>query len=277
MRGHKIRYNYLHNIHGFEGRGCNGVYLDDCFSSADISSNIFYDVANAILIGGGRDNIMTNNLFLNCRQAFSIDARGLGWAKGVGDFATRELLDLNYKQPPWSIRYPELLGILEDEPLAPKGNVMARNICWGGPWGWTEPKRPAVREVRGQPGRCGPRFAGKPPADFSLAADSPALKLGFKPIPFRRIGVYKSGTAPPGPWPRSCAAIPCPRRQAEAGPQGRPAAKVRHSPLAGRSDRGRGPDSGGVVRPQPRQRSRPAGGRRWREVQAPDPRVVGLG
>ncbi len=199
MRGHKIRYNYLHNIHGFEGRGCNGVYLDDCFSSADISSNIFYDVANAILIGGGRDNIMTNNLFLNCRQAFSIDARGLGWAKGVGDFATRELLDLNYKQPPWSIRYPELLGILEDEPLAPKGNVMARNICWGGPWGWTEPKAQQYVKFEDNLVDVDPRFAGKPPADFSLAADSPALKLGFKPIPFRRIGVYKSGNR--ASWP----------------------------------------------------------------------------
>ena len=48
MRGHRIRYNYLHNIHGFEGKGCHGVYLDDCFSSADISSNVFYDVANAM-------------------------------------------------------------------------------------------------------------------------------------------------------------------------------------------------------------------------------------
>ncbi|MCU0980656.1 MAG: right-handed parallel beta-helix repeat-containing protein, partial [Pirellulaceae bacterium] len=106
MRGHKIRFNYLHNIHGFEDKGCLGVYLDDCFSSADISSNIFYDVATAILIGGGRDNLMTNNLFINCCLAFSIDARGLGWAKGVGVFATKELIDLNYKQPPWSVRYP---------------------------------------------------------------------------------------------------------------------------------------------------------------------------
>jgi hypothetical protein len=192
MRGHKIRYNYLHNIHGFEGRGCNGVYLDDCFSSADISSNIFYDVANAILIGGGRDNLMTNNLFLNCGQAFSIDARGLGWAKGVGDFATRELLDLNYKQPPWSVRYPELLSILEDEPLAPKGNVVARNICRGGKWGWTEPRAQPYVKFEDNLVDVDPRFGGKPPADFGLAEDSPALKLGFQPIPFSRIGVYKS-------------------------------------------------------------------------------------
>ena len=75
MRGHKIRFNYLHNIHGFQDKGCLGVYLDDCFSSADISSNVFCDVATAILIGGGRDNQMTNNMFIRCGRAFSIDAR----------------------------------------------------------------------------------------------------------------------------------------------------------------------------------------------------------
>ena len=147
MRGHKIRFNYLHNIHGFQNKGCLGVYLDDCFSSADISSNIFYDVATPILIGGGRDNLMTNNMFIKCGKAFSIDARGLGWAKGVGEFATRELIGFNYRQPPWSVKYPELLNLLEDDPLAPKGNVMARNICWGGPWGWTEPRR-SLGQVR---------------------------------------------------------------------------------------------------------------------------------
>ena len=192
MRGHKIRYNYLHNIHGFEDKGCHGVYLDDCFSSADISGNIFFDVATAILIGGGRDNLMTNNLFLNCRRAFSIDARGLGWAKGVGTFATKELLDLNYKQPPWSVKYPELLGILEDQPLAPKGNVMARNICWGGPWGWTQAEALPLVKFEDNLINVDPRFAGKPPADFRLTEDSPAYKLGFEPIPLEKIGVYQS-------------------------------------------------------------------------------------
>ncbi len=192
MRGHKIRYNFLHNIHGFQGKGCLGVYLDDCFSSADISGNIFYDVATAVLIGGGRDNRLTNNLFLHCDRAFSIDARGLGWAKGVGDFATKELLSLNYKQPPWSIKYPELLKILEDEPLAPKGNVVACNISWDGKWGSTEPKAAPYVKFEGNLIDVDPRLAGKPPADFGLTADSPALKLGFRPIPFKNIGIYRS-------------------------------------------------------------------------------------
>jgi hypothetical protein len=192
MRGHKIRYNYLHNIHGFEGRGCNGVYLDDCFSSADISGNIFYDVANAILIGGGRDNIISENMFIKCRQAFSLDARGLGWAKSVGEFATKELISLNYKQPPWSTRYPELLNLLEDEPLAPKGNVVARNISWEGKWGFTEDKAQPYTKFENNLIDQDPLFAGKPPADFRLSPQSPAWKLGFRPIPLDKIGVYQS-------------------------------------------------------------------------------------
>ena len=192
MRGHKIRFNYLHNIHGFESKGCMGVYLDDCFSSADISGNIFYDVATGILIGGGRDNQMVNNMFINCRKAFSIDARGLGWAKGVGVFATKELSELNYKEPPWSTRYPELLGILEDEPLAPKGNVLIRNICWGGPWGWVQPQAAPHVKVEDNLVDTDPRFAGRPTAGFRLKKRSPAQGIGFRQIPFEDIGVYRS-------------------------------------------------------------------------------------
>jgi hypothetical protein len=192
MRGHKIRYNYLHHIHGFENRGCLGVYLDDCFSSAEISGNVFYDVATAILIGGGRDNTMTNNVFVKCGRAFSIDARGLGWAKGVGEFATKELHALNYRQPPWSQRYPELLKILEDEPLAPKGNVMARNICWDGKWGWTEPKAVPYVTFTDNLLDTDPHFVDAAGGNFQLRDDSPALARGFRRIPVERIGVYQS-------------------------------------------------------------------------------------
>jgi parallel beta-helix repeat protein len=192
MRGHKIRYNYLHNIHGFEGRGCNGVYLDDCFSSADISGNIFYDVADAILLGGGRDNLMTNNLFLNCGQAFSIDARGLGWAAGIRDTLVNDLKSFDYQHPPWSTRYPELLNLLNEDPMAPKGTVVAHNVCWGGKWGWTEPKALPFVKFEDNLTDQDPLFAGKPPADFRLAPNSPARKIGFHAIPFSQIGVYKS-------------------------------------------------------------------------------------
>lgn len=219
MRGHKIRYNYLHHIYGFEGKGCLGVYLDDCFSSADISSNIFYDVATPILIGGGRDNTMINNMFIHCGRAFSIDARGLGWAKGVGGLATRELSTLNYKQPPWSVKYPELVKILEDEPLAPKGNVVAHSICWGGKWGWTEPK--AMRYVTFADNLLDtdPHFVDPAHGNFQLRDDSPALKLGFQRIPIEKIGVYRSDDR--AAWPVEHSIRPAPVSPASGKPKGK--------------------------------------------------------
>ncbi len=94
---------------------------------------------------------------------------------------------------PWSVRYSELLNILEDEPLAPKGNVVARNICWGGPWGWTEPAAEPYIQFQDNLIDVDPLFVEKPPADFRLSSDSPAWKIGFREIPFRKIGVYQSG------------------------------------------------------------------------------------
>ena len=69
---------------------------------------------------------------------------------------------------------------------------MARNICWGGPWGSTEPKaEPYVKFDNNLVG-TDPRFVSQPPADFRLADESPAIPLGFCPIPLDKIGVYAS-------------------------------------------------------------------------------------
>ena len=143
-----------------------------------------------ILIGGGRDNTITNNMFINCDRAFSMDARGLGWAKGVGDFATQELIALNSQQPPWSLRYPELLNLLADEPLAPKGNVVARNICQGGKGGSTEPKAVPYVTFKDNLRDTDPHF--RDARNFRLQDDSPAFALGFQRIPFAEIGLYQS-------------------------------------------------------------------------------------
>ncbi len=81
MRGNVIRYNYLHDIAGFEGKGCVGIYLDDAFSSAEITGNIFKNVTRAMMIGGGRDNKVVNNIFIGCTPSIHVDARGMGWMR----------------------------------------------------------------------------------------------------------------------------------------------------------------------------------------------------
>src|SRR6185436_2343821 len=107
-RGHVIRYNYFHHVYGFNRAGANCVYLDDQFSSALVYGNLFYKVPHAVELGGGRDNYVNNNIFVECGTSISLDARGLGWASGTFGTLSNELVALPYKTPPWSVRYPEL-------------------------------------------------------------------------------------------------------------------------------------------------------------------------
>ena len=55
-RGNVIRYNFIHHIHSaMEGQGTQGVYLDDCMSSAEVVGNVFYRIdGGAVFCGGGR-------------------------------------------------------------------------------------------------------------------------------------------------------------------------------------------------------------------------------
>lgn len=191
-RGAIIRHNYLHHINGFQGRGCVGIYLDDMTSGTTVRGNVFYQVVSAAFIGGGRDNLVENNIFVDCRPSLHVDSRGMGWAKESVNTAMMERLNaMPYKSDLWRKRYPELVNILEDEPAAPKGNVITRNISWGGKWDDIDPvARPYVTVTNNLVDQ-NPLFEDKPPKSFRLLAASPAYAIGFEPIPFERIGLCK--------------------------------------------------------------------------------------
>ena len=202
-RGTVIRANYLHDISGFEGRGCVGVYLDDMWCGTRIESNVFYRVTRAAFIGGGRDNIVENNIFVECDPALHLDARALGWASDTVDTTMKSnLLAMPYQQPPWIERYPELVNILDDDPAAPKGNVVARNICVGGHWEEVEEvARPLTRFAANQVDQD-PHFVDAGHLNFQLRDDSPAYQLGFKRIPIEEIGLYQDDRRASWPVPR---------------------------------------------------------------------------
>lgn len=194
MRGTVIRYNYLHEITGFRNKGCVGVYLDDMFCGTEISKNVFYKVTRAAFIGGGRDCLVENNIFVDCRPALHIDARAMNWASyHVNTTMTERLKAIPYKSKLWRKRYPRLVNILEDEPAAPKGNIVRRNICSGGRW--LELHSGADKNVvtwednlkDPQPG-----FVDKANMNFQLRDDSKAYKLGFKRIPMEKIGLLEN-------------------------------------------------------------------------------------
>lgn len=212
MRGHEIRYNYVHHVYGFEGRGCEGVYLDDQFSAAHIHGNVFYQVPGATFIGGGRDTRIENNIFVDCKPSVHVDARGLGWQQGGVATLTKRLQEMPYQDEPWRSRYPQLLTLLDDEPGTPKGNVVARNICVGGTWQRVEAKaRPGVTFTDNLVDED-PLFVDRDKLDFRLKPESPAFKLGFQAIPMDRIGLYASPLR--ASWPVQSELRPAPVRPA---------------------------------------------------------------
>jgi len=206
MRGHEIRYNYIHHVYGHESRGCVGVYLDDMFCSARIHGNVFYRVPRAAFIGGGRDCSIDDNIFVDCKPAVHVDARALGWAAPGVELLKKRLAEMPYQQEPWRSRFPQLLKYLDDEPAVPKGNVIQRNIRYGGRWDEIEKKalpHVTLRDnvTEGDPGfaRLGPEcldpaqdHASLKATDFELRPDAPAWKQGFEPIPLAKIGLYAS-------------------------------------------------------------------------------------
>ena len=233
MRGNVIRHNYLHDISGFEGKGCVGVYLDDAFCGVDITGNVFDKVTRAMMIGGGRDNNVLNNIFIDCVPSLHVDARGLGWMHDHPEEWLKEekeegtILGIAYNKPPYSTRYPKLINIINDEPKAPKGNTISLNICQGGAWDknvgfWRtsieDKARPyitmadnivapssAVKDsLSGSFVIVNPLFTDqKNPKQggYQLSADAPALKRGFKQVPFNKMGLYQSDNR--ASWPVS--------------------------------------------------------------------------
>ncbi|MCC6322967.1 MAG: alpha/beta fold hydrolase [Phycisphaerales bacterium] len=217
-RGNVIRHNFLHHLSGFKGgraKGCIGIYLDDMFSGVTITGNIFYDVTMAAYIGGGMDNRVENNLFIDCKPAVHVDARGLGWAHKWSDDWLREvkekgtLTGIRFDQPPYSERYPELATLMTrtPPPPAPTGNIIGRNIQFGGTWSDFENGSGSLVTIEHNLLGVDPLFVdaaartGASAGAFRLRDDSPAFKAGamgeegYQRIPVEKIGRQRPGAS----------------------------------------------------------------------------------
>ena len=204
MRGTEIRHNYLHHISGFENRGCVGVYLDDAFSGTRIFGNVFYKVTRAAMVGGGRDNTIENNIFVDCRPAVHVDTRGTGWANqyivpGGGWHMQRKLAEINHDKPPYSTKYPHLANILDDDPYVPKYTLVARNVIQGENWDGIQKAAQANVTMKDNLITQPSQFVDAAQGSFQLQDGSPAYKLGFKRIPIEKIGLYEDSRR--ASWP----------------------------------------------------------------------------
>jgi hypothetical protein len=195
FRGNVIRYNFIHHTGGV-GMGSMGIYMDDCVSGTEIYGNVLWKLHRAVFLGGGRDFKVENNIFVDCDPAIELDARGLSktpvWHDMVYKTMRQRLEEMNWTRPPYSTRYPDLADLQKYYSInegVPPGNIrVARNICVGSTflkttWGATM----EMIEVWDNLTDVDPLFLDPSTGDFRLKDSSLAFKLGFKPIPFRRI------------------------------------------------------------------------------------------
>ena len=186
-----------------------GIYLDDCNSGNIVHGNIIADLVGwGILIGGGRDNTVTNNIIVRCGEAIAIDSRGLERITDAQNSHWNILLwmkhaGIHYKRPPWSTAYPRLAAIpnsFKDVCTGrwryPEGNVISRNVGWRNGKFWLvednggDGTLAACKEIKDNLENTDPRFVNQKTGNIALQANSPALKIkGFKPIPIEKIGI----------------------------------------------------------------------------------------
>ncbi len=183
-RGTIIANNYLHNIQGYKNGGAKGIYLDDEFSGVTIINNIFDNVYDAVFIGGGKDNTVRNNLFINTFRSIYIDARGIGWAKKALSELLNKLNQVPYKSDVWKKSYPRLFNVLKVDPRLPVGNVVNNNVFFDD--GWNAIRKEAAPYVQLESNHL--LMGGKPAHDYSLNENL----HNFKAIQFEKIGIQNS-------------------------------------------------------------------------------------
>jgi hypothetical protein len=190
-RGNVFRYNYWHDMGNGQGVGQAGIRLDDWISGVRIYGNIFQRCADGgfggVQINQGADNLIENNLFIDCKAAVSGGAgspdgwqRFLTGAQGKGYLESVQALKL-----PYTHRYPELLKLGQNS-----RNSVERNIVLDCGTFIRDDQRFDLLD--NAVAAANPGFTDPENRDFSVKLGTPLWnRLSFEPIPFRQIGLYE--------------------------------------------------------------------------------------
>lgn len=133
-RGHNVLKNYVHNVFGVGKLGAVAFYIDDQGSGVHLKDNVAWRVKTGVLIGGGRDNKVTGNIFLTTDKAFELDARGTTWQRAAtepGGILWERFYNARINRPIYMEKYPELSSIDGDSAGLPVGNIISNNVYTG--------------------------------------------------------------------------------------------------------------------------------------------------
>lgn len=214
MRGFVMRYNYFHHI----GSGRNivgqaGIRLDDMISSVLMYGNVFLRSSGGqfggIHINGGKDNILDNNLFIDCKRAFGYfswgEKRWIQMLDKVGP--VRRQAGFDPDSPGYKEKYPDFTTIRENIDR----NFVTRNLAvacdrftmsgqdrneHAANWfiSWRSELFAETSNAAFKPGDRG-RVPGTVTAmrkKLTIPYDAPIWeKTGMRPLPFPLMGLYK--------------------------------------------------------------------------------------
>ena len=175
--GTVIGHNLIHHVQSFTYGGW-GIYPDEGSSNMLIEDNVVYACKSAGFHQHyGRENIVRNNIFAFNRESQLMRSRAephvtFTFENNIVYFDDGRLLLANWKDD---------------------GFRMDRNVYWDtrgltprfSNWSWEE-WRARGKDLNSV--IADPLFVNAANGDFRLRADSPALKLGFRPIDLSSVG-----------------------------------------------------------------------------------------
>ncbi|MBR6558690.1 MAG: right-handed parallel beta-helix repeat-containing protein [Clostridia bacterium] len=214
--GGVIRYNYIHDI-GSGSAAAQGIYLDDALSGQTVYGNVIVNTTDyGIQVGGGRDNIIENNLIINvagntidfdCRAYEALTSGEGHWFYSCIAYMSNLLIPAQTWQI-WLDTFPgygdiipytaDYTGDLDDPNLSvnPSNNIVRTNMYYVLDEG-----------IRGNDGISSrvvemsivennhtildlehTDIPGYVSGDYTLADDAEAYQYGFEKLPFDEMG-----------------------------------------------------------------------------------------
>jgi len=196
-RGTVIRYNFWHHIGRPLGHGNNAVYFDDGDGGQTVIGNVFFRCGEpakgnmgAVFCHGGHGNLVVNNVFVECKRAIGAspwnDRRWMSQLRGK-TYQTRLLEEVDITRPPFTTRYPQLVGFMDYKPGTPRQNRAERNVmvmCGEAVYGNYVQKDNYVT-------KADPGFVDINRGRFALRDDSEVFRKlpGFEKIPIEEMGL----------------------------------------------------------------------------------------
>ena len=208
QRGNVVSDNFVEDTYArVPGNdGIWGIYLDGRASGVTVTGNVIKNSNTGLIVNGGRDNLIENNVMIDCKTAFQVDEASHSEWKTLES----SLKKVDWQHGEYARQYPNLVNILNDDPLSPKGNLITTNVA-------LRAEKPSlVRSIygvhlssnanRGKDeigwtnnvfGESG-LFVDEAHGDFTPAPGSDLAKSGFKPVRTGDAGVKPDAYITPG-------------------------------------------------------------------------------